>query len=50
MYTVQVEPTYSVVELPKPGQDPEQPETDKANIHSISGPEVSTSAVQYEVK
>ena len=47
MYTVQVEPTYSVVELPKPGQDHEQPETEKANIRSIPGLEVSASTVQY---
>ena len=33
-----MEPTCSVVELPKPGQDPDQPETEEANIRSIPGP------------
>ena len=44
-----VVPTYSVVELPKPGQDPDQPETEEANIRGISGHGVIASAVQHTV-
>ena len=39
-------PTHSIVELPKPGQDPDQPEIKEANIRSI---QVTASAVQHEV-
>ena len=47
-----VEPTYSVVELPKPSQDPDQPEPGEANIRNIPGPGsycMLIAAVQHEV-
>ena len=36
-----VEPTYSVVELPKPSQDPDQPEPGEANIRNKPGPGIT---------
>ena len=48
-----VEPTYSIVELPRPSQDPDQRETSnelgKVNIRSIPDPGATTRAVQHEV-
>ena len=44
-----VEPTYSVVELPKPSQDPNQPEPEEAIIRSVAGhPVVNASEVQHQ--